>query len=574
MPATPRFWRDTWSLVKPYWRSEEKVSAWLLLGAVVGLTLAMVYMSVLFNEWYNLFYNALQEKNIEEFWKQILRFCVLAAIYIFMAVYAFYLNQMLQIKWRRWMTDKYLKEWLADRIYYRMQLTGTPADNPDQRIAEDLKLFVDDTLNLSLGLLNALVTLVSFVGILWALSGPLTIPVAGGIVIPGYMVWAALAYAVVGTWITHRIGRPLIGLNFNQQRYEADFRFGLIRFRENGESVALYKGEEDELKGFGARFANVVENWWRIMRRQKILISFTVGYNQIANVFPFVVAAPRYFAGAIQLGGLMQIANAFDKVQGALSWLIGAYSIFASWKATADRLLGFHYAIEQAREEAARPGGVAVGEDVRDELVIEDVALSLPNGQALVAPSSATVRPGETVLIRGPSGSGKSTLFRAIAGIWPFGSGRVRRPRNFKVLFLPQRPYLPIGTLKQVVCYPDDDAGYGDEQATEVLDACGLSHLTSRLHETRHWALELSPGEQQRIAFARAILIRPAWLFLDEATSALDETMEDKLYGLLRTRLRDTAVISIGHRQALQAFHSRKLELREAGNGLRQLQPA
>jgi len=574
MPATPRFWRDTWSLVKPYWKSEEKFSAWLLLGAVIGLTLAMVYMSVLFNEWYNLFYNALQEKNVEEFWKQILRFCVLAAIYIFMAVYAFYLNQMLQIKWRRWMTDKYLKEWLADRIYYRMQLTGTPADNPDQRIAEDLKLFVDDTLNLSLGLLNALVTLVSFVGILWLLSGPLTIPVAGGIVIPGYMVWAALAYAVVGTWITHRIGRPLIGLNFNQQRYEADFRFGLIRFRENGESVALYKGEEDELKGFGARFANVVDNWWRIMRRQKILISFTVGYNQVANVFPFVVAAPRYFSGAIQLGGLMQIANAFDKVQGALSWLIGAYSTFASWKATADRLLGFHYAIEQAREAAARPGGVAVGEEARDELVIDDVALSLPNGQALVAPSTATVRPGETVLIRGPSGSGKSTLFRAIAGIWPFGSGKVRRPSNFKVLFLPQRPYLPIGTLKQVVCYPDDDAGYGDDQATEVLEACGLSHLTSRLHETRHWALELSPGEQQRIAFARAVLIRPAWLFLDEATSALDEAMEEKLYGLLRTRLPDTAIISIGHRQALQAFHSRKLELRETGNGLRQLQPA
>ncbi|MGH8631284.1 MAG: SbmA/BacA-like family transporter, partial [Burkholderiales bacterium] len=508
MPATPRFWRDTWSLVKPYWKSEEKFSAWLLLGAVIGLTLSMVYMSVLFNEWYNLFYNALQERNVEEFWKQILRFCVLAAIYIFMAVYAFYLNQMLQIKWRRWMTDRYLKEWLADRVYYRMQLTGAPADNPDQRIAEDLKLFVDDTLNLSLGLLNAVVTLVSFVGILWVLSGPLTIPLGGGVVIPGYMVWAALAYALVGTWITHRIGRPLIGLNFNQQRFEADFRFGLIRFRENGESVALYKGEDDELKGFGARFANVVENWWRIMRRQKILISFTVGYNQIANVFPFVVAAPRYFAGAIQLGGLMQIANAFDKVQGALSWLIGAYSTFASWKATADRLLGFHYAIAQAREEAARPGGVAVGEESRDELVIEDVALSLPNGQALVAPSSATVKAGETVLIRGPSGSGKSTLFRAIAGIWPFGSGKVRRPSNFKVLFLPQRPYLPIGTLKQVVCYPDDDAGYGAAQAIEVLDACGLSHLTDRLHETRHWALELSPGEQQRIAFARAVLIR------------------------------------------------------------------
>ncbi len=574
MPATPRFWRDTWSLVKPYWRSEEKFSAWLLLGAVIGLTLAMVYMSVLFNEWYNVFYNALQEKNVEEFWKQILRFCVLAAIYIFMAVYAFYLNQMLQIKWRRWMTDRYLKEWLGGRVYYRMQLTGGPTDNPDQRIAEDLKLFVDDTLGLSLGLLNAVVTLASFVGILWALSGPLTIPLGGGVVIPGYMVWAALVYAVAGTWITHHIGRPLIGLNFNQQRFEADFRFGLIRFRENGESVALYAGEGDELKGFGARFANVVDNWWRIMRRQKILISFTVGYNQVANVFPFVVAAPRYFAGAIQLGGLMQIANAFGQVQGALSWFIGAYSTFASWKATADRLLGFHYAIEHAREEAARPGGVALGEDDRDELVISEMALSLPNGKALVAPSNAIVRAGDTVLIRGPSGSGKSTLFRAIAGIWPFGSGKVRRPKNFKVLFLPQRPYLPIGTLKQVVCYPDGDAGYGNQEVTEAIAACGLPHLAEKLDESRHWALELSPGEQQRIAFARALLIKPSWLFLDEATSALDEALEEQLYRLLRERLPGTTIISIGHRPALQAFHSRKLELRETTDGLRQLQPA
>jgi putative ATP-binding cassette transporter len=574
MPATTRFWRDTWSLVKPYWKSEEKFSAWLLLGTVIALTLAMVYMSVLFNEWYNAFYNALQEKNIQEFWKQILRFCVLAAIYIIMAVYAFYLNQMLQIKWRRWMTDEYLKEWLADRVYYRMQLTGNPTDNPDQRIAEDLKLFVDDTLGLSLGLLNAVVTLVSFVGILWGLSGPLTIPIGGGVAIPGYMVWAALIYAVIGTWITHRIGRPLIGLNYNQQRFEADFRFGLVRFRENGESVALYKGEEDELKGFGARFAAVVENWWRIMRRQKILISFTVGYNQIANVFPFVVAAPRYFAGAIQLGGLMQIANAFDKVQGALSWFIGAYSSFASWKATADRLLGFHYAIEQAREEAAMAGGLALREDDRDELAIEDVALNLPDGQALVAPSNAIVKAGESVLIRGPSGSGKTTLFRAIAGIWPFGSGHVRRPKNFKVLFLPQRPYLPIGTLKQVATYPDNEAAFAAEQVINALNTCGLSHLTGRLDESRHWALELSPGEQQRIAFARALLIKPSWLFLDEATSAVDEALEEKLYHSLRERLPGTAIVSIGHRPALQAFHARKLELRETENGLRRLQPA
>ena len=575
MPATPRFWRDTWSLIKPYWRSEEKFSAWLLLGAVIGLTLAMVYMSVLFNEWYNLFYNALQEKNKAEFFHQMQRFAMLAAIYIVMAVYAFYLNQMLQIRWRRWMTDRYLKRWLAERTYYRMQLTGHPADNPDQRIAEDFKLFVDDSLSLSLGLLNAVVTLASFVGILWTLSGPLAIPYDGGeIVIPGYMVWVALVYAIAGSWLTHRIGRPLIGLNFNQQRYEADFRFGLVRFRENTEGVALYNGENDELRNFSERFLNVVDNWWRIMKRQKILNFFIIGYNQVAIIFPFLVAGPRYFSGAIQLGGLMQISNAFGQVQNALSWFIGAYTTFASWRATSDRLLGFHYAIEQAKEDAHRTRGLAVSQDGEDELIVDGVALNLPSGQALLAPSDASVRPGETVLIRGPSGSGKSTLFRAIAGIWPFGAGRVRRPKNFNVLFLPQKPYLPIGTLRQVVTYPRTGTDFEQEAILEVLNACGLGHLAERLDQSRNWALELSPGEQQRIAFARALLIKPSWLFMDEATSALDEALEDRLYRLLRERLPGTTIVSIGHRPALQAFHSRKLELREAGGGLRQLQPA
>jgi vitamin B12/bleomycin/antimicrobial peptide transport system ATP-binding/permease protein len=571
MPVRPRFWRDTWSLIKPYWKSEEKLSAWLLLGAVIGLTLAMVYMNVLFNEWYNLFYNSLQEKNTEEFWKQILRFCVLAAIYIAMAVYAFYLNQMLQIRWRRWMTDNYLRKWLEERTYYRMQLAGNNADNPDQRIAEDLKLFVDDTLGLSLGLLNAVVTLVSFVGILWTLSGPLALSLGGSeFVVPGYMVWAAVLYAIVGSWVTHKIGRPLIGLNFNQQRYEADFRFGLIRFRENSESVALYRGEEDELKGFGGRFASVVDNWWRIMKRQKILISFTVGYNQIANIFPFVVAAPRYFSGAIPLGGLMQISNAFGQVQGALSWFIGAYNTFATWKATSDRLLGFHYSIEQVRETAAG-SGVAVTQENSDKLVIDGMSLALPDGEPLTASSSLSIAPGESLLIRGPSGSGKSTLFRAIAGIWPFGAGTVRQPRDFNVLFLPQRPYLPIGRLIDVVSFPHAQGAYAPEQVAAALTDCGLTHLAGRLEESRHWAQELSPGEQQRIAFARALLHKPSWLFLDEATSALDESLEERLYRLLRERLPGTAIISIGHRRALSEFHTRRLELRETAGGLREL---
>ena len=575
MPVRSKFLRDTWRLIKPYWTSEEKISAWLLLAAVVGLTLGMVYMNVQFNDWYNLFYNSLQEKDKDAFFKLLGKFTILATLYIVMAVYAFYLNQMLQIRWRRWLTDDYLKQWLADRAYYRLQLTGSPADNPDQRIAEDFKIFVDETLSLSLGFLNAAVTLGSFIGILWGLSGPLAVPYNGGeIAIPGYMVWAALVYAIAGTWLTHKIGEVLIGLNFNQQRYEADFRFALVRFRENTEGVALYAGEPDELRGFRSRFTGVVDNWWKIMKRQKVLNTFTIGYNQIAVIFPFVVAGNRYFAGTIQLGGLMQISNAFGQVQGSLSWFIGAYNTFAIWKATADRLLGFHDAIENARAEMSSISGVQQSQDTESDLVIDNVSLTLPNGSPLIATSSAVINAGESVLIRGPSGSGKSTLFRAIAGIWPFGVGQVRLPRNPRVLFLPQRPYLPIGTLREVIAYPMRDGDFSAENVGGALTTVGLQHLNGRLNEQQNWSMQLSPGEQQRVAFARALLQQPAWLFLDEATSSLDESAERQLYGLLKEKLPQTTIISIGHRPSLLAFHSRVLELKGDRPGSRVLAPA
>lgn len=572
MPARKSFLRDVWRLIKPYWTSEERFTAWLLLAAVIGLTLAMVYMNVQFNTWYNAFYNALQEKDKAAFWKLMGRFAILATIYIAMAVYAFYLNQMLQIRWRRWLTDEYLKQWLADRAYYRLQLGGNPADNPDQRIAEDFKLFVDESLTLSLGFLNAVVTLGSFIGILWGLSGPLSIPYNGGeIAIPGYMVWAALLYAIAGTWITHKIGKALIGLSFNQQRFEADFRFGLVRFRENAEGVALYGGEKDEMKNFRQRFANVVDNWWRIMKRQKILNSFTIGYNQAAIIFPFLVAGNRYFAGTIQLGGLMQISNAFGQVQGSLSWFIGAYASFASWKATSDRLLGFHDAIVHAREQHVQTTGVKVVEDGSGVLSLDNVALELPDGSPLLKASNISIAPQESVLIQGPSGSGKSTLFRAIAGIWPFGSGRVHMPTGVAKLFLPQKPYLPLGTLRDVASYPARDAAYSDEQLRDALNAVGLPQLAERLDEQQNWALQLSPGEQQRIAFARALLQKPDWLFMDEATSSLDEANEEKLFKLLKERLPQTTIVSVGHRAALNEYHSRRLELRDGTNGTRAL---
>ena len=563
------FIRDLWALLYPYWKSEERRNAWLLLIANIVLTLAMVYMTVLFNQWYNLFYNTLQDKAQAEFFHQIGRFCVLATVYIVIAVYRIYLNQMLQIRWRRWLTDRYLKDWLADRNYYRMQLKSDGVtDNPDQRIAEDFRLFVENSLSLGLGFLNAAVTLGSFIGILWSISGPLEIPFGGATyVIYGYMVWVAVGYAIVGTWLTHKIGKPLIPLNFNQQRYEADFRFNLVRFRENSEGVALYRGEEDELRGFRSRFMAVVDNWWAIMRRQKLLTFFTVGYNQAAVVFPFVVGAPRYFSGAIQLGGLVQISNAFGQVQGALSWFIGAYTDFAAWKATVDRLTGFRKAIVRTREESRAGAGPAVIAGTTEELELDNLELGLPTGRVLLSGINASIEPGERVLIRGPSGSGKSTLFRAIAGIWPFGSGRVRQPREFGALFLPQRPYFPIGTLRQAVSYPAAAETFSDAQLRDALAAAGRGHFAERLDEQENWAQQLSGGEQQRVAIARALLQKPAWLFLDEATSALDEPSQEDVYELLTERLKDATIISIAHRSALTDFHGKLLELKSDGDG-------
>ncbi len=556
-----RFLRELWQLARPYWFSEEKTSARLLLAAIVGLTLTMVYLSVQFNSWYNDFYNVLQEKRKDEFLDQMARFMGLAVAYIVVAVYAVYLNQMLQIRWRRWMTDNYVRDWLRDRAYYRMQLSGNGTDNPDQRIAEDMNLFVDDTLSLVLGLLNAVVTFVSFVGILWGLSGALDFSWNGTqYELYGYMVWVAVAYALVGSWLTHRLGKPLVKLNFDQQRYEADFRFGLARFRENTEGVALYGGEHDELAGFRERFSNVLANWWRIMKRQKILNFYTNGYSQLAVVFPFIVGAPRYFSGAIQLGGLMQISNAFGQVQGSLSWFINAYSLFARWRAAVERLTGFHAAIEQARLMTA-------SQDLQREttagtaLSADHLDVSLPGGATLVQDAAFRIEQGDKVLLRGPSGSGKSTVFRTLAGIWPFATGRLHLPADFQPLFLPQRPYFPLGSLRQAVSYPAPVGQFGDDVIRAVLSDVGLEHLAARLDETGQWSQQLSGGEQQRMAFARALLLKPRWLFLDEATSNLDATAEERMYQLVHERLAQTTVVSIAHRPAVSGFHDRVLEL-------------
>lgn len=560
--TTKHFFRDLWALSKPYWYSEEKWVARGLLAAIVTLNLSLVYVNVLINQWNNDFYNTLQNMDKAGFFHQILKFCVLALVFIVFAVYQLYLKQMLQIKWRRWLTDRYINDWTNHRTYYYMQLTGNDTDNPDQRIADDLNKFCASTVQLSLGLLSSLVTLVTFIGILWGLSGALEIPFNGHtITIPGYMVWVALLYAVGGTYLSHLIGRPLIGLNFNQQKFEANFRFSLIRFRENAESIALYKGEQDERVGFKQSFTFIIDNWWLLMRRTKALTWFQAGYGQIANIFPYVVAAPRYFAGSIKLGGLMQIGSAFGQLQDASSWFVSAYADLAEWRATVERLTTFRLAIEKSQKDSKHTSQLKLTAVAKPDYALQNVDLSLPNGQALLNGMNLDFKAGEHVLITGASGCGKSTLFRTLSGIWPFASGTVFQPEQAKVLFLPQKPYLTIGTLREQLHYPNTAGNYSDLQLIKTLEAVGLDKFVGRLNDVEHWSHVLSGGEQQRVAICRALLQKPDWLFLDEASSAVDEATESALYQLLQRELPSTTIISIGHRKSLESLHHRVLHL-------------
>ena len=563
--------RDAWRLAGPYWRSEERGRALLLLAAVVGLNLSLVGLEVLFSYWSREFFNSIQERDEAAFFGLLLwgrrtesgpmpGWILIAAVYIGVAVYALYLQQALQMRWRSWLTREYLDGWLADRAYYRIALTDAGTDNPDQRIAEDLRLFVDETLGLGLGLMRSVVTLLSFVLVLWGLSGPLTV---GGFTVPGYMVWVALLYAAVGTGLAHLIGRRLIGLNFARQRAEADFRYALVRLRDNVEGIALHAGEADEKRGLLGRFGALVGNWWEIMGATKRLTLFTNTYGRAAAVFPYLVAAPRYFSGAIPLGGLTQTATAFSEVQGALSWFVDRYSSIAEWRATVQRLSGFRAAVDAARAAAAEGAGPRAVPEAAPDLALEGVSLALPDGRVLVEDASARVGPGESVLVTGASGSGKSTLFRAVAGIWPFGRGRVRLPAGARALFLPQRPYLPLGTLRRALCYPADAAQVPDEAVRAALRDAGLGHLEPRLDVEDSWDRRLSGGEQQRVALARALLLKPDWLFLDEATASLDPEGEAAFYTLLRKRLPGAAMVSIAHRPAVARFHGRALRLRD-----------
>ena len=546
---------DIWVLTKGYWTGEEWYLAWLLLLAVISLNLGLVYVNFQQNLAMGAVSNALQSVDIRQFYFAFVSLMLLILLYLGVAVLRVFLDQTLQLRWRRWLTTQFLDRWLAHQTFYRSRFADG-LDNPDQRISEDIRLFIERTMTLGIGLLNAVATLTSFAALLWGLSGALTLSINGiAIIIPGYMFWAAVLYSGLGSVLAHLVGRPLIALNYRQQMAEADFRFGLMRLREEAEAIALYGGEAQERAGAVRRFGVLFENFSRLIRRNAQYVLFQLLFSQLAYGFSLLLAAPRYFSGAIQLGALVQISNAFERVNEALSWFIGSYTTFAEWCATADRLN--ELAAEMTPEPRRALAGTLIKTAEQETIDLKNVSVALPDGSLLIEPFTLTLEPHQSVLLQGSSGAGKTTLFRVLAGVWPFAAGHILWPKHAQTLFLPQQPYTPIGLLRDAMLYPAHGIPHCDDETRAALDAVGLSELAEHLGEAAHWEQVLSEGEQQRIALARAVLAKPDWLFMDESTSALDELQEAALYRKLKQLLPQTTIISIGQRRPLEALHDR-----------------
>ncbi|MFA5122123.1 ABC transporter ATP-binding protein/permease [Zavarzinia sp.] len=559
------FLKQLWALTLPYFKSRSGLWALGFFIFLVALSFVLVDVNVRINQWNNRFYTALQKRDEASFWHESLVFVELGFVYVTIAVLRYVLTQIFQIRWRTWLTNHLLGRWTASSAYYRMQMTHRETDNPDQRIAEDLRQFVESTLNLSLAFISNGATLVSFSFILWELSEPLSQITLGGttIAIPGVLFWAALVYSALVTFILHKIGRPLARLNFDRERREANFRFDLVRTRENAEAIALYGGGEAERGRLVGRFEEVRRSLLAIVNRQKFLVGVQAALDQGVLLLPYVAMAPVYFTGAVEFGAMTQTAGAFGRVQDGFSWFANFYTSLAEWAAVVQRLTGFVEVLEEAeRLEVETQRKAVQGEDWS----VDGLEVGLPDGTPLFA-TSLTLKKGEDLLVTGRSGIGKSTLFRVLADIWPFSRGRIEMPEaalGRQTLFLPQKPYVPVGTLRAAVTYPAPEGAVDDGLLRQALADVDLPDLGDRLDERGHWQARLSGGELQRLAIARALVHRPNWLFMDEATSAMDEGMEGRLYRVIKARLPETTIVSIGHRGSLKAFHDREYHLGEA----------
>ncbi|KXG83683.1 ABC transporter ATP-binding protein/permease [Pseudomonas mosselii] len=562
-----RWGAQFWQLAGPYFSLRRSWRPLLAFALLLVLTLFAVRLNVLFSFWYNGFYSALQALDQTAFWYLLGVFAVLATIHVLRSLFAFYVTQAFNIRWRVWLTERLTADWMHGDAYYRGQFLAEPVDNPDQRIELDVNAFVTGSVSLALGAVSALVSLVAFTGILWGLSAPLAV---AGIEVPRAMVFAVYVYVLIATWIAFRLGQPLIRLNFLNEKLTANFRYALMRLRENAENIAFYQGAQVERGTLLGRFFALIGNAWALVFRNLKFSGFNLGVSQVAVVFPFILQAPRFFSGAIKLGDVMQTAQAFGQVQDSLSFFRESYDTFAQYRATLDRLTGFLDANQQASE---LPRVASVDQD--HALGIQGLQVRRPDGHALIADLDLNLHSGQALLIKGPSGSGKTTLLRALAGLWPYAEGEVRRPLGTQALFLSQRPYLPLGDLRTAIAYPAQGVPGDDARMQQALRQVNLAHLAERLDEQRDWSRILSLGEQQRLAFSRVLFNRPQVVFLDESTSAMDEGLEHALYSLLRAELPATLLVSVGHRSTLAGFHSHRLEVDgQGGWSLLEQQPA
>ena len=571
-----RFWR----LAAPYFSSDEKWTARLLAVGVIGLTLFQLAIQIRFNLWSRDFFNALEQRDWNAFLGVLGMFVLLAGTSMIVAVYQVYLKQLLQLRWRRWLTANLVDRWLENGRHYQLNFTGSGIDNPDQRIAENVRGATELAVEFALGILNSVLTLIAFSSILWVLSGALHVALGAlSFDIPGYMVWAALIYAGLGSLATYVIGRPIVAANIRQNAAEADYRYALVRLRENSEGVALIRGETDEQKGLLGFFAEVFLSAKHLMHTHRRLMWLTSAYGMVGMVYPTLVASPRYFSGAITLGGLMQITAAFGQVQAGLTWFVDNFPRIAEWRSHVERLLEFERALDSTTEATNESGETTaitlvlasdeLGKEVEEALTFRDLQIAHADGSIVLGETNTKIAKGERVLIAGDSGSGKSTLFRAIAGLWPWGAGSIVHPNRDDMMFMPQRSYLPIGTLRAAIAYPSPTRKFTKAAVAAALERCGLKHLIERMNETEKWDRVLSVGEQQRVAFARLLLHKPGWVFMDEATSALDEKGQVSMMNLFSEELAGSSLISIAHRTGLDVFHDRTLNMVISATGTR-----